>query len=151
MCSKAHTRDRCWMYRVVPSYFQCWKVRKSLLLMEWRILRFQLYGQTTKRRDVPSPSSSLPTHFSSTAILRVPSRGVIATRVEPPPASSPIPCPTIFQYETKRKEIETFLASPERKSYLLSVDILYTYFSYVEKFTRQNRPKIVACFRSRFY
>lgn len=115
------------MYRVVPSYFQCWKVRKSLLLMEWRILRFQLYGQTTKRRDVPSPSSSLPTHFSSTAILRVPSRGVIATRVEPPPASSPIPCPTIFQYETKRKEIETFLASPERKSYLLSVDILYTY------------------------
>lgn len=88
------------------------------------------------------PSSSLPTHFSSTAILRVPSRGVIATRVEPPPASSPIPCPTIFQYETKRKEIETFLASPERKSYLLSVDILYTYFSYVEKFT---------CFRSRFY
>lgn len=83
-----------------------------------------------------------PYHFSSTAILRVPSRGVIATRVEPPPASSPIPCPTIFQYETKRKEIETFLASPERKSYLLSVDILYTYFSYVEKFT---------CFRSRFY
>lgn len=97
------------MYRVVPSYFQCWKVRKSLLLMEWRILRFQLYGQTTKRDASPS-------HFSNTAILLVPSRGVIAT----PPTSSPIPPYSNTKRSEKNRDI--FSRPRNRQLRFVSVD-----------------------------
>lgn len=57
-----------------------------------------------------------PSHFSNTAILLVPSRGVIAT----PPTSSPIPSSTIFQWRNEAKRIETFLAGPETGGYVVS-------------------------------
>lgn len=54
--------DVPWMceWQRVSWYLARWKVRKSLLLMEWRILRFQVYGQTTKRERHLALGSSPP-------------------------------------------------------------------------------------------
>ena len=99
------------MHREHPAISHVAKVRKSLLLMEQRILRFQLYGQTTKRqryssrlsRSSPLPVLARVCHFSNTAILLVPCR-------VPPPANS------VSWYSNTRnklKGIETFFAREE--------------------------------------